>query len=203
MGTWELIKSGLELRPETFEQATAPGGLKHLALLLTIAVISKSLGEVGVLYINRATRLQYLRGVVGSLAALIFAALVWSGCIWLSCRFALGMNPDYAVVIAIVAVSYTPLIFSFLDIIPHLGLLLFKIWSIWGLLITVAGLHHLYGLSPLQGLACSGVGWVIFYSLNTFFGGAAEKVKLRLLGRDQWVNPKEAAVALLEKELTR
>ena len=203
MGTWELIKSGLQLRPETFDQAPAQGSLKQLAVILAIAVVSKSLGEVGVLYINRATRLQYLRGLVGSLLALVFAALVWSGCIWLSCRFALGMHLDYAVVLAIVAVSYTPLIFSFLDIIPHLGLLLFKIWTVWGLLITVAGLHHQFGLSPLKGLACSGVGWVIFFSLNSFFGGAAEKVKLRLLGRDQWVNPKEAAVALLEKELTR
>ena len=203
MGTWELIKSGLQLRPETFDQATAQGSLKQLAVILAIAVVSKSLGEVGVLYINRATRLQYLRGLVGSLLALVFAALVWSGCIWLSCRFALGMHLDYAVVLAIVAVSYTPLIFSFLDIIPHLGLLLFKIWTVWGLLITVAGLHHQFGLSPLKGLACSGVGWVIFFSLNSFFGGAAEKAKLRLLGRDQWVNPKEAAVALLEKELTR
>jgi hypothetical protein len=198
-----LMKSSLQLQPQTFEMVQSADGVRHLAILFALAVVSKSLGEVGILYINRANRMQYFRGLLGSLAALGFAALVWSGCIWLSCRFALGMNLDYLAVLAIVAVSYTPLLFSFLDIIPHLGLLLFKVWTIWGLLITVAGLHYEFGLTPIQGLACSGVGWVLFYGLNSVFGGAAEKVKLRLLGRDRWVKPKEAAVALLERELTR
>jgi hypothetical protein len=201
--TWILLKSSLQLQPETFEMARSEDGLRHLAVLFALAVVSKSLGEVGIFYINRATRTQYLRGLLGSLAALGFAALVWSGCIWCSCRFALGMKLDYFAVLAIVAVSYTPLLFSFLDIIPHLGLLFFKLWSIWGLLITVAGLHYQFGLTPIQGLACSGVGWIIFYSLNSVFGGAAERIRLRLLGRDRWVKPKEAAVALLERELSR
>lgn len=201
--TWILIKSSLQFQPQTFELVRSAEGLKALAILFGLAVVSKSLGEVGILYINRATRLQYLRGLLGSLAALAFAALVWAGCIWASCRFALGMQVEYQTILAIVAVSYTPLVFSFLDIIPHLGLLLFKVWTVWGLLITVAGLHYRYELSPLTGLACSGVGWVLFYSLNTVFGGTAEKIKLRLLGRDKWVNPKEAAVALLERELTK
>ncbi|MFA5506774.1 MAG: hypothetical protein WC314_19260 [Vulcanimicrobiota bacterium] len=201
--TWQLINSGLQLKPEAFQKASTAEGLQYLLVLFALAVISKSLGEVGILYINRASRAQYLRGLVGSLAALAFSALVWSTCIWCSLRFALGMNPDYRVVVIIVGVSYSPLVFSFLDIIPHVGLFLFKIWSVWGLLITVAGLHYRFGLSPLQGLACSGVGWVLFYSLNSVFGGAAEKVRLRLLGRDKWVNPQEAAVALLEREMSR
>lgn len=201
--TWILLKSSLQLKSQTFVMVQSEGSLRHLVVLFALAVVSKSLGEVGILYINRASRMQYFRGLLGSLAALGFAALVWSGCIWCSCWFALGMKLDYLSVLAIVAVSYTPLIFSFLDIIPHLGLLFFKLWSIWGLLITVAGLHYQFGLSPIQGLACSGVGWVIFYGLNSVFGGAAEKIRLRLLGRDQWVKPKEAAVALLERELGR
>ena len=80
---------------------------------------------------------------------------------------------------------------------------MFKLLTIWGLLITITGLHQEFGLTIGQALACSAVGWVLFYVLNSAFGGAAERVRLRLLGRDSWVNPKEAAVALLERELTR
>jgi len=200
---WTLLTSSLQLKAATFEIVKTEAGFHNCLILFTVAVVSKSLGEAGILFINRATKTQYLRGLVGSLAALSFAAVVWASCIWLSCRYALRLDLDFQSVFTIVLVSYVPLVFSFLDIIPHLGLLCFKTLTIWGLLITVAGLHHQFGLTTLEGLACSAVGWVLFYLLNSVFGGAAERVRLRLLGRDQWVNPKEAAVALLEKEMTR
>lgn len=198
---WNLLTSALKLHETAFTLVLTDTGFQSCLLLFAVAVVSKSLGEAGILFINRATKTQYVRGLLGSLAALAFAALVWSTCIWLSCRFALGMRLDYHAVMAIVLVSYVPLVFSFLDIIPHVGLLVFKILTVWGLLITVSGLHHAFGLTLLQGLGCSGVGWILFYMLNSVFGGAAEKVRLRLLGRDSWVNPKEAAVALLEQEI--
>jgi hypothetical protein len=200
---WNLLTSGLQLEASTFELIQTDAGFRSCLILFALAVVSKSLGEAGILFINRATKTQYVRGLVGSLAALGFAAFVWSGCIWLSCRYALRLDLDYHAVFAIVLVSYVPLVFSFLDIIPHVGLLCFKLLTIWGLLITVAGLHYEFGLSVMQGLGCSAVGWILFYLLNSVFGGAAEKVRLRLLGRDKWVNPKEAAVALLEREMTR
>lgn len=200
---WTLLKSSLQLQEATFHLIETEAGVIHSAILFTLAVISKSLGEVGILFINRASKAQYVRGLLGSLGALGFAALVWSTCIWLSCRFALGLDLPYYAVLSIVIISYTPLVFSFLDIVPHLGLLCFKVLTIWGLLITVAGLHYQFGLSPLTALACSGVGWLLFYLLNSVFGDTAQKIRLRLLGRDSWVNPKEAAVALLEREIYR
>ncbi|HIB68770.1 MAG TPA: YIP1 family protein [Phycisphaerales bacterium] len=200
---WPLFSGTLQLHETTFDLIKTRSGFQACLALFALAVLSKSLGEAGILYINRATKGQYLRGLLGSLAVLFFTALVWTGCIWLSCRYALGLTPDYRQVFAIVLVSYVPLIFSFLDIIPHLGLVVFKLLTIWGLLITITGLHREFGLTIGQGLACSAVGWVLFYVLNSAFGGAAEKVRLRLLGRDRWVNPKEAAVALLERELRR
>ena len=198
---WQLLTSALELDKSTFDLIQAPSGFQGSVILFALAVVSKSLGEAGILFINRATKMQYARGLLGSLAALGFGALVWSSCIWLSCRYALGLELSYKSVFAIVLVSYVPLIFSFLAIIPHVGLLVFKSLAVWGLLITVSGLHHRFGVSLTSGLACSAVGWVLFYLLNSIFGGAAEKVRLRLLGRDKWVQPKQAAVALLEREI--
>ena len=199
----QMLGSGLRLQPEAFEQVSTPLGLKLGLVLFALAVVSKSLGEVGILYINRASRTQYLRGLLGSLAVLGFAAAIWSSCVWLSCRYGLGLKIGYTEIASIILVSYFPLVFSFLDIVPHLGLLCFKVLTLWGLLITVAGLQSRFGLTVFEGLGCSAAGWVLFYMLNSVFGGAAEKVRLRLLGRESWVNPKEAAVALLERELTR
>lgn len=196
-----LLSSGLRLEPSIFKQVETPSGFQLALILFALAVFSKSLGEAGILYINRATKAQYFRGLLGSLTVLAFAAVIWSSCIWLSCRYALGLHLEYSKVATIVLVSYFPLVFSFLDIVPHLGLLCFKLLTVWGFLITIVGLRHEFGLTVYQGVACSAVGWILFYLLNSVFGGAAEKVRLRLLGRQTWVNPQEAAVALLEREL--
>jgi hypothetical protein len=200
---WNLFSSALRLEGSASSVVRTEAGFDHAVILFCLAVVSKSLGEAGILYINRATKAQYVRGLLGSLAVLGFAALVWSFCIWCSCRFALGLDVHYQTVFSIVLLSYTPLIFSFLDIIPHVGLACFKILTVWGLLVTVSGLHTQFGLTILQALGCSAIGWVLFYLLNSAFGGAAERVRLRLLGRDSWVKPKEAAEALLERELER
>ena len=192
----------MQLYEQPFRIVQTEQGFQHCLILFTLAVISKSLGEAGILFINRATKMQYIRGLLGSLTALGFAAVIWSACIWCSCRYALGIEAEFKTVLAIVLISYDPLVFSFLDIIPHIGLLFFKIFTIWGLFMTVAGLHYLFDLTIFQGLASSGIGWILFYLLNSAFGGAAEKVRLRLLGRDKWVKPKEAAEALLERKMS-
>lgn len=200
---WNLLTSSLRLESSVFSYIQTEKGLHQAWVLFALAVLSKSLGEAGILYINRATKGQYVRGLLGSLAVLGFAAVVWSACIWSSCHIFLGLETTYRSVFTIVLISYAPLIFSCFDIVPHLGLLCFKILTIWGLMITVAGLHLQLGITVLQALASSALGWVLFYLLNSAFGGAAERIRLRLLGRDSWVNPKEAAVALLEREIYR
>lgn len=198
-----LLWAGLSLEPRTFNLIDTPSGFRNALTLFTLAVFSKSLGEAGILYINRSTKMQYFRGLLASLTVLAAAAVIWSGCIWLSGRIALGLNLEYKTVGTVILVSYFPLVFSFLAIVPHLGLLSFRVLSVWGLLITVAGLEHEFGLTVYQGLSCSAAGWIVFYLLNSAFGGAAERVRLRLLGRESWVKPKEAAIALLEREMKR
>ena len=166
-----------------------------------MAAFSTGIGEAGILFINRASKLQFVRGLVGSALVLASAALIWSSCIWVSSRVALGWALHFRHILGLVLVSYTPFVFAFLVIIPHLGLLFHRVFLIWGLLITIAGLNIQFGLTLWQGIACSGFGWLIFYLLTYIFGVPAEKIRLSLLGRKNWVKPKAAAVALLEREM--
>lgn len=187
----------------SFVHLQTPDGLRNGLLLFVAGAFSKGLGEAGILFINRVTKIQFVRSLVMSTLILACAGLIWSSCIWISCRYALGMELDIFRVQMIVLASYTPFIFGFLIIIPHVGLLWQRLLMVWGLLITLAGLHFQFQLNLLQAIACSGVGWLAFYFLNYIFGGFAERIRIRLLGRDKWVKPKDAAVALLQKELTK
>ncbi len=191
------------MQESSFAQLQTPGGLHDGLLLFVAGAFSKGLGEAGILLINRVTKLEFVRSLVMSALILACAGLIWSSCIWVSCRYALGLDLDIYRVQMVVLASYTPFIFGFLIIVPHLGLLWQRLLMVWGLLITLAGLHFQFGLTLLQAIACSGVGWLAFYFLNYIFGGFAEKIRIRLLGRDHWVKPKDAAVALLQRELNK
>lgn len=191
------------MQEAAFSLVQTPVGFQQALLLFTAGALSKGLGEAGILLINRVSKAQFVRSLVVSGLLLALTGLIWSGCIWLSCRYAMGLTFDFQQVAKVVLLSYTPFILGFLVIIPHVGLLWQRLLMVWGLLITLAGLHFQFHLTLLQGIACSGVGWLAFYLLNYLFGGFTEKIRLRLLGRDQWVKPKEAAVALLRKELNR
>lgn len=194
---------GLLLRESSFQYVQTPDGLRSVLVLFVIGAFSKGLGEAGILFINRVSRAQFVRSIIGSTFVLAFAAVVWAGCIWLACKYGLRLETDPFLIQRLVLVSYIPMIFGFLVIIPHAGLLWQRILLIWGLLVVVVGLHHQFDLTLLQGLACSGGGWLIYYVLTYLFGGRVEKIKIRLLGREGWVKPKEAAVALLSKEIQR
>ncbi len=151
--------------------------------------------------INRAGKTQYVRSLLGSAAALTFSALVWAGCVWLALTFLFRHQSDYLDVQALILVSYTPLVFSFITIVPHLGLLWNGLLKIWMLLITIAGLNSQFELTVMQAIICASLGWLLFYLLTALFGSRAEQIRVRLLGRQDWLRPKEAAVALLEREM--
>lgn len=199
--TFQLLSDGLALRETAFATIQGEGGLAMGLTIFGLGALSKGLGEAGILFINRVSRAEFVRSLVGSVLILAFTAFIWAGCIWLSCRYALGQETDLQQILNLVLISYTPLVFAFLAIVPHVGLLWHRMLMIWSLLIVMAGLHHELGLSFLQAVGCSALGWLVFYLLTYLFGSRAEKIRLRLLGREDWVKPKEAAVALLVREL--
>lgn len=199
---YNLLFDGLLFREASFSHVQTTEGYQQVLILFVFGAISKGLGEAGILLINRVSRAEFIRSIVGSAVVLAFAAVVWSGCIWVACKYALGLDLQWLQVQSLVLVSYIPLIFGFLVIIPHVGLLWHRVLMVWGLLIVITGLHYQFGLTLLQGVACSGGGWLIYYVLTYLFGAKAEKIKIRLLGREGWVKPKDAAVALLSKEIS-
>lgn len=203
MNIGSLLVDGLLLRESSFKYVQTEEGLQAVLILFVLGAFSKGLGEAGILFINRVSRAQFIRSILGSTFVLAFAAVVWAGCIWLACRYGLRLETDPFQIQRLVLVSYIPMLFGFLVIIPHAGLLWQRLILIWSLLVVVTGLHYQFGLTLLQGLACSGGGWLIYYVLTYLFGGKVERIKIRLLGREGWVKPKEAAVALLSKEIRR
>lgn len=198
---YTLWTASLGLEPEPFQAVQTWPGFRSAGLIFFAAALSKALADAGIMMINRVTRAQFLLGLLGGTVVLALAAVSWATCIWLACRWLVGLELAYRDLLGLVLVSYAPLVFGFLVIVPHLGLLWDGVLKLWMLLITLAGLHQQYGVPVAQAVVASGLGWLLFHLLGELFGSKVEKVRLRLLGRHRWVRPKEAALALLEREL--
>lgn len=198
---YQLWTASLKLQSAPFAQAQTYDGFACSVIIFVCAAFSRGLSDAGVMMINRATKAQFARGLVGGTLALAAAAGTWSACIWLACRWPIGVSLPYRHVLGLVLLSYSPLVFGVLAIVPHAGLFWDGVLKVWMLLITIAGLNLQYGVPLLHAVVASGIGWLLFHLLGELFGSRVEKLRLRLLGRDHWVRPKDAAEALLERKM--
>lgn len=200
---YELWSASLRLHSSPFQLVESSQGFRASLVIFVTAALSRGLSDAGIMMINRVSRLQFVRGLLGGALALAVAAVVWAGCIWAACVWPLGLWLPYRDVLGLVLLSYAPLVFGVFTIVPHLGLFWDALLKVWMLLITVTALHLRYGVPWLHAVAASGVGWLLFHLLGELFGSRVEKLRLRLLGRHGWVRPKEAVLALLERQTAR
>lgn len=198
---YQLWTASLKLEGVPFGEVQTYQGFLYSGVIFLCAAVSRGLADLGVMMINRATKAQFARGLVGGTLALAVAAGTWSGCIWLACLWPIGVVLPYRHVLGLVLLSYSPLVFGVLAIVPHAGLFWDGVLKVWMLLITIAGLNLQYGVPLFHAIAASGFGWLLFHLLGELFGSRVEKLRLRLLGRHEWVRPKDAAVALLERKM--
>ncbi len=200
---YQLWTESLRLREAAFVALDSSGGWALSLVIFFIASVSRGLSEAGVLMINRATRAEFLRGLLGGAVMLGLTALTWSGCIWLALRGGMGFDVHYEKILVLVLLSYAPLIFAVFSIVPHAGLLWALLLRIWMLFITIAGLNQHFRVPLLQAVMASGVGWVLFQIVGEVFRSRLERLRLALLGREDWVSPKEAAEALLTQRMSK
>lgn len=198
---YELWSASLRLQSASFREVQTYQGFVDSGIIFVLAAFSRGLADAGIAMINRVTKAQFVRGLLGGILALAVAALTWAGCIWLACRWPIGVVLPYRDVLGLVLLSYSPLIFGCLAIVPHAGLFWDGVLKVWMLLITIAGLNMQFGVPLLHAIAASGLGWLFFHLLGQLVGSRVEKLRLRLLGRHHWIRPKDAAVRLLERKM--
>lgn len=199
---YELWLAGLKFQATPFRYVQTTQGFVNSVVVFVFAALSRGLSDAGIMMINRVTKAQFVRGILGGTLALGVAAFTWAGCMWLACRWPLGVNLVFRDVLGLVLLSYAPLVFGVFTIVPHAGLFLDGVLKVWMLLLTIAGLNMQHGIPLLHAVAASGIGWLLFHLLGELFGSKVEKLRLSLLGRHGWVRPQEAALALLEKKMT-
>lgn len=119
---WNVAVGVLKLAPNAFLAADAlTGGWKVALVIVFLAGLSDMLGQSVVLFANRVTPRRFTVSLLMSALVLVISAVVWIGSIWLVLRFIFGLEGRFYRVFVVVSLSYAPLLFGFLSLLPYLG----------------------------------------------------------------------------------
>ena len=158
---WNVAAGVLRLDPEVFTTVLSTPGAGWVALaILFLAGISDMLGQSVVLFANRVTPRRFGVSVVLSALILIISVFVWAGSIWLIVNFAFFLQGRFANILILVALSYAPLLFGFIVLMPYFGNFTYHALRIWSLLAIVVAIKAVAGAVFWQGIIACLLGWL-------------------------------------------
>lgn len=176
-----LISGVLRLDPDVYRAAlnTPNGGILAL-LTLFLAGISDTIGHSVVLFANRVPRRRFIFSVVIEALILVAGVFFWAATIWFTAEVVFGAHQPYGRVLTAVALSYAPLLFGFLILLPYLGSFVFILSRIWVLLAVLVGVAVTYSFGTWATIICSVLGWLLLTLL-------ARLPFLRIQSIDNWL----------------
>jgi len=158
---WDVALGVLRLDPDVFTTVitTDGGGWVALAILF-VAGISDMLGQSVVLFANRVSPRRFGVSLVMSALILIISVFVWAGSIWLIVNFVFALQGRFARILILVALSYAPLLFGFVVLLPYFGNFTYHALRIWSFLALVVGVKAIAGAVFWQGIIACLLGWL-------------------------------------------
>lgn len=151
MGFWEVVsrtarlwQGALGLHPQP-EVGGSPDSWWPYLLLAVAATVATGIGASVVLYVNRLRGMALAFALVAAVGArlvdvLATAALLWLGISAVGRLVPGSVTPSLTVLVQIVLLSLSPLVFSFLTVIPLLGPGIERLLQLWVLLVLWAGI---------------------------------------------------------------
>ena len=164
---WQLITGVLRLDPAAYRALlAAPNGWKLALAILLIASLSYTLGQSVVLFANRVNRRHFIFALAISALSLVISVLFWAGSIWLSAVILFDVRQPFEQILSAVAISFAPLLFGFLILLPYFGNIVFVVLRIWVFLAIIVGVGFTFQFGFWEALICSVLGWAVLELLT-------------------------------------
>lgn len=172
----------LALKSSAFVGSVA---LKHAPLIALLIVLSAGLstaiGQSIVLFSNRVRPARFVFSIVISAVLFMFGYAFLTLSTWtVAWLFGEG-RASLGTLWIVMALSYAPIVFSFLESIPYLGILLAWALRTWFLLAVVVGVGAVEQTSPSAAFVLVSVGWLVVVIAQQTFGKPIAALGARLL----------------------
>lgn len=159
---WAVIKGVLSFDPDaTTAVLTQDGGGRIALAILFLSTLSLSVGQSVVLFANRVGHRRFVLSLMLSATLLMVGVYIWTTAVWLLAEAIFNATQSFRDVFIVVALSYAPLIYGFLVLLPYLGNIFYMILRIWILLVLLTAVQALFGFGWFEAILCSLLGWVI------------------------------------------
>ena len=159
---WEIITGVLSFDPDAYIAVlTQPGGGRMAVAVLFVSTLSLSIGQSVVLFANRVGRRRFVLSLVLSATLLVVGVYIWATAVWLLAATLFDAQQSFSNVFIVVALSYAPLIYGFLVLLPYLGNIIYMVLRVWILLVLLMAVQALFNFGWFDAVLCSFLGWLV------------------------------------------
>ncbi len=168
---WEILGWVFVLNGEIFQTVTTlPRGLTLAMIVVLLAGLSLAIGQSIILFINRVQPVRFIFSLLVSAILYLFEFLLLVFSTWVICLFPSSIHLPFSTLLIVLGLSYAPLLFSFLGALPHLGLPILRILSIWHLLAMVVGFGAVANIGEGFAFGYVAFGWFLKELLGNTIG---------------------------------
>lgn len=171
---WDLALGAMGLNPDAYVRINQiRSGFTVALFIVLVAGISQTLGQCIVLFVNRVRPVRFIFSTVVSGVLFACTFLFWGLSITAIIRLFFNVNIPFLATYRTLGLSYAPQMLGFLVALPHFGIpisIILSIWSLLSLVVGIRGLQALSGFSVWEALLCAGLGWIVLQLLQRTVG---------------------------------
>ena len=168
---WRAIQLGLWLEPGIVQIAdTHPNAGGIVFGVVMVAGISVLIGQSVILFANQVRPGRFALSLVINGLLLVAGWIMWSAMVWITGGFLFDESPRFLLVLRLIGLSYAPLVFGFLVLMPYLGLFVNRVLYTWSFLVALKAVALAYHVGFWLALACVGIGWLLMLALTATVG---------------------------------
>lgn len=178
---WNVVTSFWFGEPAVVRELSgAPNRLAVSLWIVVLAGLSEALSQSVVLFANRVRPVRFVLSLLASGVLTVINYLAWVTSLFLAINVALDVDASWRVLAICVAISFIPLVFSFIALLPYLGhplQLLLYATSFVGL---VRALDATFVLTTVQSIGSAALGLVLILLLRATVGRPLVALEKRL-----------------------
>lgn len=178
---WAIVMVFFSSNVQAFTVAIQSPNRNLLVLqIVTLAGFSEAIGQSVVLFANRVRPLRFILSLGVSVILFILGYLVWVCSVWFVAEWVFDRRVALWLAGAAVGLSYIPLIFSFLALMPYFGFPVLRLLNVWAAVVLVNILRFSFDFEVWQAVLCAAMGLGIIFTLRLTIGKPVLWVMLRV-----------------------
>ena len=149
-------------------------------IIILVAGFSEAVGQSIVLFANEVKPWYFISSILVSAVIFLFGFAFWALSIWTISYILYGTRVSLETVVVALGLAYTPLLFTFLVLLPYLGTIINRTLYVWSLIATLYIVGFALDLGLLQMFICALLGLIVIQTLRATIGRPVSWLSLRM-----------------------